>query len=48
MILEIGGGKEQIVAQQILTQFPQIFLWEIELESVNEEIKQRLLLFKNY
>lgn len=48
LILEIGGGKEQIAAQQILTQFPQIILWEIELRPVNEETRQELLSFKNY
>lgn len=41
-ILEIGGGRKQVVAIQILTQFPELNLFEIELKPIEEDTLYQL------
>lgn len=42
-ILEIGGGTNQVAAQEILEQFPQLNFWGVEIRQISGDVKQKLL-----
>lgn len=41
-VLEIGGGKEQSAAREVVRKYPEVFFYALEPRPLNEDVKQEL------